>query len=172
MEKTKNISLKDLQIETILANINQLIDNLPSEINDEGKEYTKKLLKSNIEQLNIVNNLSVVNEELKMLFSYQENYLKLIREFKEEIKFLNTTQEDLRKERSKFFSQTLQEVNESLKNSSIDEKTSQVWIQQLVDSYSKSINTSSNLVSSEVTNTVEKMRNKSVKLSEKIKTNK
>ena len=106
---------------------------------------------------------------MKILFSYQQNYLNLIREFKEEIKFLNTTQEDLRKERSKFFSNTLEEVNESLKKSSIDEKLTQQWTQQLVDSYTDSLDTSSELVRTKVMETVEEMKNKSEELQNNVK---
>jgi len=56
-----------------------------------------------------------------------------------------------------------------LKNSSIDDKTSQIWLQQLVDTYTKSLDTSNNLVDIEVINTVEKIRNKSTKVSNNVK---
>tara|TARA_R100000789_G_scaffold95873_1_gene96785 strand:- start:588 stop:1130 length:543 start_codon:yes stop_codon:yes gene_type:complete len=162
-------NVMEIHIDSIKDHIYQIVQSLPGQVDQETKERANQLIRNNIEQLDSVSKTIQTEEELKILFSYQQNYLNLIREFKEEIKFLNTTQEDLRKERSKFFSNTLEEVNESLKKSSIDEKLTQQWTQQLVDSYTDSLDTSSELVRTKVMETVEEMKNKSEELQNNVK---
>ena len=48
--------------------------------------------------------------KLELLYEYEKHYLELIKGYKEEIKFASALQEDLRRERSQFFTQTLKEV--------------------------------------------------------------
>ena len=74
----------------------------------------------------------------------------LLTEYKEEIKFSASLQEDLRRERSQFFTQVLREVSETLKNTSVDDKIASQWVQELVDSYTKSIELSSELAKTHV----------------------
>lgn len=162
-------SLSEIRQEQIKDIIISNIESLPENTNKESVSHLVKIVKSNLEQLEDISDISQKSEELRILHNYQENYLKLIREYKEEIKFLNTTQEDLRKERSKFFSQTLEEVNESLKKSSINDELSQKWTQELVSSYTNSLNTSSELVDSQVLDAVEEIKKRSIKLTENVK---
>lgn len=89
---------------------------------------------------------SKLKERLQILFEYERNYLSLIKEFKEEIKFVGSLQEDLRKERAKFFSDTLQEVSGALKDSQVSNEVANQWIQELVNSYTKSLDVSSGLI--------------------------
>ncbi len=148
----------------LIDNIHSLIDNAPSSITNEWKEITIEKVITNLQEYQKFYDLSFESEQLDLLYNYQERYLMLIREYKEEIKFLNNTQEDLRKERAKFFSITLEEVSLSLKNSSIEEKTSQVWIKQLVDSFSQSIDISQNIVENEVQKSFEEINEKTLKI--------
>nr|WP_312058991.1 hypothetical protein [Fervidobacterium pennivorans] len=90
--------------------------------------------------------LAALQEKLKLLYEYEQNYLKLIKEYKEEIKFAAALQEDLRKERTKFFSEGLKEVSQTLKEAQVDPKVAAVWIRELVDSYTKSLDLSSDLI--------------------------
>ena len=69
-----------------------------------------------------------------------------MKEYKEEIKFAANIQEDLRKERTKFFSESLKEVSETLKESQVDSKVASIWIKELVSSYTKSLDLSSGLI--------------------------
>lgn len=91
-----------------------------------------------------------LNQRLGILYEYEKHYLDLIKEYKEEIKFSASLQEDLRRERSQFFTQVLREVSETLKNTSVDDKIASQWIQELVDSYTKSIELSSDLAKTHV----------------------
>ena len=83
--------------------------------------------------------------KLDLLFQYEKHYLELIKEYKEEIKFANTMQEDLRREKTQFFTQTLKDVIQTMKTAEIDKNVSGQWIQELVASYTKSIDLSGDL---------------------------
>ena len=107
------------------------------------KDVIKKTLMLNFnEQIST----SKLKDRLQILFEYERNYLSLIKEFKEEIKFVGSLQEDLRKERAKFFSDTLQDVSAALKDSQVSNEVANQWIQELVNSYTKSLDVSSGLI--------------------------
>jgi len=101
---------------------------------------------------------SQLKERLQLLFEYEKNYLSLIKEFKEEIKFVGSLQEDLRKERAKFFSDTLQEVSSALKDSQVASDVASQWIQELVNSYTKSLDVSSGLIEEHTFDTIGDIR--------------
>ena len=88
--------------------------------------------------------------KLELLYQYEKHYLELIKEYKEEIKFAASLQEDLRRERSQFFTQTLREVVQTLQVQEIDKKVASQWIEELVASYTKSIDLSSDLAKTHV----------------------
>jgi hypothetical protein len=99
-----------------------------------------------------------LQERLSILYEYQEKYLELVKEYKEEIKFVNNMQEDLRRERAQFFSQTLKEVSDTLSQAQIGEEVAQEWIQELVSSYTSSLDVSNDLTESRVADTVGKLQ--------------
>jgi len=101
---------------------------------------------------------SKLKERLQLLFEYERNYLSLIKDFKEEIKFVGSLQEDLRKERAKFFSDTLQEVSAALKDSQVSSEIASQWIQELVNSYTKSLDVSSGLIEEHTFDTIGDIR--------------
>ncbi|MEY0026789.1 nickel transporter [Providencia rettgeri] len=98
-------------------------------------------------KLNQLINIDLLRDRLEIIFDYEKDYLGLIREHKEEIKFVNSLQEDLRKERAKFFSSVLDEVSTVLKSAQVSPEVSSQWIIELVDSYTKSLDSSSRIVS-------------------------
>jgi hypothetical protein len=99
---------------------------------------------------------SVNNYEnkLKILYEYEKHYLELVKEYKEEIKFINTNQEDLRRERAEFFTQDLKLVSQSLSEAQVDKNVSSKWIENLVESYTNSLDASNDLIK---INVVEKL---------------
>lgn len=99
-----------------------------------------------------------LKNRLNILFEYEKHYLELIKEYKEEIKFSASLQEDLRRERSQFFTQVLREVSETLKNASVDSSVASQWTQDLVDSYTKSIDLSGDLAKTHVIDVIGKIR--------------
>ena len=114
--------------------------------------------------------LATLQEKLKVLYEYEMNYLELIKEYKEEIKFAATLQEDLRKERTKFFSEALEEVSQTLKEAQVDSKVASVWIKELVDSYTKSLDLSSGLIEEHTLDMIGELRQKAKKEVQVVKT--
>jgi hypothetical protein len=88
---------------------------------------------------------SMLKERLEILFDYEKKYLELTKTYKEEIKFAASLQEDIRKERSNFFAETLKEVHKTLEDVKMDKKAIDLWITELVNSYTKSLDVSSDL---------------------------
>ena len=87
------------------------------------------------------NNMEILNK----LFEYEKNCLTVIKEFKEEIKFASSLQEDVRKERTSFFSKDFGDISKNLKESQVDDETAAAWLKELVNSYTKSLDLSSDL---------------------------
>jgi DNA-directed RNA polymerase sigma subunit (sigma70/sigma32) len=108
--------------------------------------------------LNEAVSLSSLKAKLAILFEYEKNYLELVKTHKEEIKFASSIQEDLRKERAKFFSDTLQEVSSTLAESQVDKEVASLWLQELVNSYTKSLDLSSGLIEEQTLDTIGKIR--------------
>jgi DNA-binding transcriptional regulator YbjK len=104
--------------------------------------------------------LTTLQEKLKVLYEYEKNYLELVKNYKEEIKFAATLQEDLRKERTKFFSEALKEVSATLKESQVDSNVASVWIKELVNSYTKSLDLSSGLIEEHTIDMIGEIRQK------------
>lgn len=104
-------------------------------------------------------NLELLKTKLDVLYNFEKNYLELVKEYKEEIKFASTLQEDLRKERSKFFSETLKEVSTTLSESQVDGEVASKWLKELVDSYTKSLDLSSGLIEEHTLDMIGKIRN-------------
>lgn len=114
--------------------------------------------------------LTTLQEKLKVLYEYEKNYLSLLKEYKEEIKFAANLQEDLRKERTKFFSESLREVSKTLKESQVDSGVASTWIKELVDSYTKSIDLSSGLIEEHTLDVIGEIRQQAKKEAKELKT--
>lgn len=89
--------------------------------------------------------LIYMKNKLDLLFEYEKHYLSLIKEYKEEIKFASSLQEDLRKERANFFSATLREVYATLQATKVGPEVEALWLENLVSSYTDSLDLSSEL---------------------------
>lgn len=143
----------------IEESINKIFILYPIE-NNENKDVINALKLNIINSMVNIKNTNIVKEKLETLFFYEKNYLELIKEYKEEIKFASTLQEDLRKERAKFFSSVLDEVSSTLKNSQVDEKVASSWIIELVKSYTGSLDCSANMVSENTLDSISSLRAK------------
>lgn len=134
--------------EIVNATVMQAVAIFLKELN-QPVEFSKSLSSYISEKLISTLSLAQTKEKLDLLFQYERNYLSLIKEFKEEIKFAATIQEDLRKERAKFFSEVLDDVSATMKKSQVSEQVADQWIKELVASYTKSLDVSSDLLSDE-----------------------
>ncbi len=102
-----------------MENITTSIYNILSNV--EMDENAKKLLIRSLE-LSIKEKVdfSSLKEKLDVLYNYEKNYLMLVKEFKEEIKFCKChTRRFKTKKKAKFFAETLKEVSDTLKKSEV-----------------------------------------------------
>jgi len=128
-------------------------------LENEENKYQFKLFKHHlVNELTTSFSLDFLKERLNVIYTYERNYLELLKEFKEEIKFAGTLQEDLRKERAKFFSGVLDEVSNTLKNSQVEDNVAACWIKELVNSYTKSLDVSEGLIDEGTLNSLGKVR--------------
>lgn len=140
-----------------MKNLNQLISSAV-EASGADDSINSQLTEVLTKELNDYINLELLKTKLEVLYNFEKNYLDLVKEYKEEIKFASTLQEDLRKERAKFFSETLKEVSATLSESQVDGEVASKWLKELVDSYTKSLNLSGSLIEEHTLDTIGKIR--------------
>jgi hypothetical protein len=157
-------------LNTISETLDEAVDIFLSS-NDISKEelsnFKKYVAKNTISALSQFQ----AREKLELLFNYEKNYLMLIKEFKEEIKFASAMQEDLRKERSKFFAEILDDVYSTLNKAQIKPEITDQWVHELVSSYTKSLDVSSDLLNDGTLSSYGKLVSESVSEKELIKNN-
>jgi len=124
------------------------------------QEQSKDLVQKITKELQESVALNSLKAKLSVLFEYEKNYLELVKEFKEEIKFASSIQEDLRKERAKFFSETLKEVSSTLTESQVEDEVASQWLKELVNSYTKSLDLSGGLIEEHALDMIGKIREK------------
>jgi hypothetical protein len=124
--------------------------NSDTKLSDEEQNRLLLDITSQLFEKQTPEGLLETKSKLELLYQYEKHYLELIKEYKEEIKFATALQEDLRRERSQFFTHTLREVAQTLHSQEIDKKVSALWIEELVASYTKSLDLSSDLAKTHV----------------------
>lgn len=125
-----------------------LIPILENCFNNVAIEENQKIALIRTIMLNVTefNTTSHLQRRLDVLYQHEKNYLNLIKEFKEEIKFIGSMQEDLRKERARFFADTLREVTEALNEAKVSEEVARQWLQELVGTYTRSLDLTAGLI--------------------------
>ena len=164
MTRTNNLITmsKSKDTENLYVRIQKLL-----EVNSEGDPLysNAKIIEQILDE--------VYNERLKsqlnIYYEYEKHYLDMLKEYKEEIKFASTLQEDLRKERANFFSEKLKEVSATLKDTGVDDKVRGEWIKELVKSYTGSLDISEKLVEEHVVETINDIKGKQKEIVEQIK---
>lgn len=119
--------------------------NKVKDLSEGYSEYISKVIKEKVEN-------PMLDKKLSILYNYEKHFLDILKEYKEEIKFASTLQAEIRKEEASFFSSTLKEVCNSLKETQVDPKYQAQWIFDLVNSYTSSLRMSSKLADEQVTN--------------------
>lgn len=140
---------------SVQEEIEEMLDTVDTqELDESEKDRLTQAVAAYVEQ----REREKLEERLRILYEYQKKYLELVQEYKEEIKFVNTIQEDLRRERAQFFSQTLKEVSSTLEQAQIGDEVAEEWIRELVGSYTSSLDVGRDLAKSRVSNMVGKLR--------------
>jgi len=145
--------------ESKVTNLKNELNEIFSKVEMDGNTKSA-IIESVMLKLENTVSLTTLQEKLKVLYEYEKNYLELVKEYKEEIKFAATLQEDLRKERTKFFSESLKEVSATLKESQVDSNVASIWIRELVNSYTKSLDLSSGLIEDHTIDMIGEIRQK------------
>lgn len=104
------------------------------------------------------NSNSQLKERLEIYWTFEEHYLKVLKDYKEELKFVASMQEDLRKERAKFFGETLKVVSNTLKETQVPNEVQSKWIAELVSSYTQSLDLSDNLIQEKTAQSLESIK--------------
>lgn len=92
----------------------------------------------------------VRDKKLEILYNREKQFLDILKDYKEEIKFATSLQAEIRKEESAFFASTLKEVCNSLKETQISAECQAKWLYDLVSSYTSSLKVSSKLAEEHV----------------------
>ena len=95
---------------------------------------------------------------LQILLDFEKSGLELIREHADEIKFIHSAQQDIRRERAQFFANTLKEVSQTLSDAQVPADLSAKWLVELVNSYTKSLSQSATLIESNILELVAMLR--------------
>ncbi len=146
-------TLVNVTIDDMLQHVKSKTNNTATsdtKLSDEEQNRLLLEITSQLSEEQTPEGLLETKSKLDLLYQYEKHYLELIKEYKEEIKFASSLQEDLRRERSQFFTQTLREVVQTLQTQEIDKKVASQWIEELVASYTKSIDLSSDLAKTHV----------------------
>lgn len=122
-----------------MERLEKMVDSLNPETLDEQKKSLKVALHEYTNQENLKNTLSI-------LYEFGQKNLELIKNHTDEIKFATSVQQEIRKERAQFFSQTLKEVSVTLREAQVDDKIASKWLIELVKCYTESLGQSSSLV--------------------------
>lgn len=110
-------------------------------------EYVSRIVAEKVEN-------PMRDKKLTILYNHEKHFLDILKDYKEEIKFASSLQAEIRKEESAFFSSTLKEVCNSLKETQVDPKFQAQWIFDLVSSYTSSLRLSSKLAEEHVFNLI------------------
>ena len=69
------------------------------------------------------------NRKAEVIAAYEEHYHKLLRNYKEEIKFIQEMMEGVRQEREKFYKETLPQIEKNINEDNIlSEDAKREWL--------------------------------------------
>lgn len=148
---TNSVEIKELikkelerEAKSAFASSDDVVKNIPSFAEGCAQQISQNILEK-------IENPSR-DKKLEILYNHEKHYLEILKEYKEEIKFASSLQAEIRKEEATFFSSTLKEVCNSLKETQVDPKYQVQWIFDLVSSYTSSLRLSSKLAEEHVIN--------------------
>ena len=153
--KTGNPGSNMANPEEFLKTIDECLTS--AQLDSNAKSAIMKTITLNFQDFTATSRLQ---QRLDILYQHEKNYLSLVKEFKEEIKFVDSMQGDLRKERARFFSDTLKEVTAALKDAQVAPDVSGTWLEDLVSTYTQSLDLSAGLIEEHTADTIVQIRKK------------
>lgn len=98
----------------------------------------------------------IKNTEIEQIYENQRHYLKLIKNYKEEIKFIYELQKNLRDEQIKFCDEIFPAISEKFeKNIAIDEEIKKMCLQDLYENMQRSFSLSDSIITAFITKKLE-----------------
>lgn len=92
------------------------------------------------------------NQNAAVFMAYEKHYMELVRNYKNEISFINEMLVDIRKERTDFLTNVLPSIEKGLKNDSeISEEIREEWIVELRNNMEKSFQESERIIQHYIT---------------------
>lgn len=91
-------------------------------------------------------NVHIADKSVQTLMECENQYAKLVREYKNEIDFIQQKLEQLRKEEVDFYSKELHKIEKIMIEDEVDEKARKIWLADLQNSMKQSFNMSRNLL--------------------------
>ncbi len=144
--------------DSFMIKLNQTL--YSTNLSEHEKANVIKLIKEQLDEYNLRN----TKENLQLMYDYEKHYLELIKNYKEEIRFANNLKEDLRREKTMFFSKHLKEVIETIECAKVEEEVGKKWIDDLIKSYLTSIDLSEAIIDTKVMQKVNDLRQASDRL--------
>ena len=111
-------------------------------------------------------NNDVINKDVSLdtLYEYQKQYMKLVREYKNEIEFINNQLKELREEQEKFYSTDILKISDVLDNDKVDEEAKKMWLRELQASMSRSFKMSERLLNDFAVKSIDEFRTNADKI--------
>ena len=150
--------------EVLKAKFSELMSYFPEENQKEVLNKTDNLTKATTNEIVEKAEAPMLQKKLDTLYEHEKHYLEILKEYKEEIKFASSLQADIRKEEAAFFSSTLKDVCNSLKETQISKEYQSQWIYDLVTSYTSSLKLSSKLAEEHVINLLGEIQKEATKI--------
>lgn len=109
------------------------------------------------------------SEKLDTLITYEEHYMKLLRNFKAEIAEIEKMMSQLRQERADFYRLKLPEIKKTIMDDEVlSEEVKQKWITELQANVEKSFEISESLISHYVTSNLDEFKRKMQSIIDKV----
>lgn len=101
------------------------------------------------------------DDKLEALIAYEEHYMKLLRNYKNEIADIELMMEQLRKEREEFYYEKLPKIESAINEDQVlSVKAKEKWILELRTNMEKSFTISESLIAHYVTSNIDEFKRK------------
>ena len=110
-----------------------------------------------------------VNDKLEVVAQYEEHYMRLLRNYKEEIAEIESMMREVRKERETFYQITLPQIEKTIRSDKVlSEDARREWIEELRANMEKSFRISEALIQHYVTSNQAEFKEKLKKAVDKV----
>lgn len=96
---------------------------------------------------------------IHVIFEYEKHYMELVREYSNEIKFIEKMLSEFRIEQTKFYEDTLPKISRSLtEDVSVDDEMKKLWLSRLSTNMERSFLISEKLITDYATKSIDEFK--------------